>query len=114
MSLFRIRHNHRSAPVARERLKILLAHERSSACESDLIAILRDEILSAISEHISIDPDKVELRMHRNNNMSLLEIGLELETPFLSGQRAQTLSSAGHPDNRQIGHSPEREKRSIF
>ncbi|MGA8293176.1 MAG: cell division topological specificity factor MinE, partial [Rhodoplanes sp.] len=38
-----------SAPVARERLQILLAHERSPLGRSDLIAALKEEILAAIS-----------------------------------------------------------------
>ena len=37
-----------SAPVARERLQILLAHERSLRGEPDLLVLLRDEILAVV------------------------------------------------------------------
>ena len=37
-----------SAPLARERLQILLSHERAICGESDLIGVLREEILAAL------------------------------------------------------------------
>jgi cell division topological specificity factor len=68
-----------TAPVARERLQILLAHERKSARDSDLIAVLHKEVLIAISKHIYVDPEKVMVKMHRKEDMSLLEIDIEIE-----------------------------------
>ena len=68
-----------TAPVARERLQILLAHERKSACNSDLIAILHKEVLNAVSKHIAIDPDKVDVSMHRRDLISMLEIDIAIE-----------------------------------
>lgn len=79
MSLFGIFGRRTSAPVARERLQILLAHERKSACNSALIAILHKEVLAAISKHIAVDPDKVAVRMHRRETVSVLEIDVEIE-----------------------------------
>jgi cell division topological specificity factor len=81
MNLLKIFARRASAPVARERLQILLAHERRGACNSDLIAILHKEVLEAISKHIRVDPDKVDVKMHRREAMSLLEIDIEIETP---------------------------------
>jgi cell division topological specificity factor len=74
-----------SAPVARERLQILLAHERNGGCSSDLIAVLHKEVLEAISKHVHVDPDKVDVKMHRREGMSLLEIDIEIETPVKGG-----------------------------
>ena len=68
-----------SAPVARERLQILLAHERKSTGNSNLIAVLHKEVLAAISKHIAVDPDKVAVKMHRKEDMSLLEIDIEID-----------------------------------
>ena len=48
-----------SAPVARERLQILLAHERGLLGQPDLLATLREEILAVVSKHMQLDPDKV-------------------------------------------------------
>ncbi|TLG76967.1 cell division topological specificity factor MinE [Methylocystis sp. B8] len=69
-----------TAPVARERLQILLAHERKSARDSDLIGVLHKEVLAAISKHIAVDPDKVMVKMHRKDDVSLLEIDIEIES----------------------------------
>ncbi|MBM3577584.1 MAG: cell division topological specificity factor MinE [Alphaproteobacteria bacterium] len=69
-----------TAPVARERLQILLAHERKSARDSNLIGVLHKEVLAAISKHIAVDPDKVMVKMHRKEDVSLLEIDIEIES----------------------------------
>ncbi len=45
MSLFKIFNRRTSAPVARERLQILLARERRSICNSNPIAVLHKEAL---------------------------------------------------------------------
>ena len=81
MSLFGFLNRRSSAPVARERLQILLAHERKSARDSDLIAALQKDVLAAIAKHISIAPGKVAVKMHpREDNMSMLEIEIEIDS----------------------------------
>ena len=79
MNLFKFLNRRTTAPVARERLQILLAHERKSACNSDLIAILHREVLNAVSKHIEIDPDRVDVAMHRRDMISVLEIDITLD-----------------------------------
>jgi cell division topological specificity factor len=71
-----------SAPVARERLQILLAHERGSRGQPDLLLQLREEILAAVSRHMTIDPDKVQVRMDRGKNVSTLEVDIEVPNGF--------------------------------
>ena len=70
------------APVARERLQILLAHERGSRGQPDLLLQLREEILAAVSRHMTIDPDKVRVRMDRGKNVSTLEVDIEVPNGF--------------------------------
>jgi cell division topological specificity factor MinE len=48
-----------SAPVARERLQIPLAHDRGLRGQPDLLGLLRVEILAVVSRHIVLDPEKV-------------------------------------------------------
>jgi cell division topological specificity factor len=67
-----------SAPVARERLQILLAHERGSRGQPDLLMLLREEILAAVSKHMTIDPDKVQVRMDRGKNVSTFAVDIEV------------------------------------
>jgi len=78
MSIFDLFKKQKSAPQARERLQVLLAHERSSIGQSDLVTILREEILAVISKHVQLDADKVHVKLDRDKTMSLLEIDVEL------------------------------------
>jgi cell division topological specificity factor len=67
-----------SAPVARERLQILLAHERGLRGQPDLLELLRAEILTVVSRHVVLDPEKVVVRMDRGKNVSTLEVDIEV------------------------------------
>ncbi|MBU6419999.1 MAG: cell division topological specificity factor MinE [Proteobacteria bacterium] len=79
MSIFGFFTRTRSAPVARDRLQILLAHERRLAGQSDLVAILREEILAVIAKHMSIDKEKVNVKLDCGDNVSTLEVNVELQ-----------------------------------
>ncbi|HEY7248383.1 MAG TPA: cell division topological specificity factor MinE [Xanthobacteraceae bacterium] len=74
MNLFNRFRRRRTAPVARERLQILLSHERSAQGHSDLVGILREEILAALRKHITVDQENVVIRMDRGAKVSTLEI----------------------------------------
>ena len=77
MSLFNLFRRH-SAPVARERLQVLLAHERSARDKSDLLEVLREEILAVIARHILFEPEKVQIKMERGSSVSTLEVDIEV------------------------------------
>ncbi|APG88157.1 cell division topological specificity factor [Sinorhizobium glycinis] len=78
MSIFRFFSKQTSAPTARERLQVLLAHERASVGHSDLVAKLREEILAVIAKHVQVDGDKVTVKMDRGENVSTLEVDIEI------------------------------------
>jgi cell division topological specificity factor len=67
-----------SAPVARDRLKILLAHERAYLNKPDLIAVLREEILAVIRKHVPVDPEKVRVSTERDSKVSTLTVDIEI------------------------------------
>jgi cell division topological specificity factor len=67
-----------TAPVARERLQILLAHERSARTEPDLLAVLREEILAVIGRHVAFEPDKVQIKLDRGKSVSTLAVDIEI------------------------------------
>src|SRR6185369_5363494 len=79
MGLLRLlRGNKASAPVARERLQILLAHERGMRGQPDLLSVLREEILAVVSKHVTLDPTKVIVRLERGDEVSTLEVDIEV------------------------------------
>jgi cell division topological specificity factor len=81
MNLFALFGRRGSAPVARDRLQILLAHERNIAGGSDLVAILREEILAVIKKHVQVDAEKVQVKMERGKAVSTLAVDIEIPTP---------------------------------
>lgn len=78
-----------SAPIARDRLQILLAHERISVGDGkdDLLAQLHREIMEVIKRHVAIDQDKVQIKLDRQANCSLLEI--DVEVPGLTDKKPE-------------------------
>jgi cell division topological specificity factor len=82
VSLFRHRG---SAPVARERLQILLSHERAAFGRRDLLTVLQEEILAAVAKHVMVNQDNVQIQMDRGADGSKLEIGVEIphSAPFV-------------------------------
>jgi len=89
MNLLRLfRGRNASAGVARERLQILLAHERGLRGQPDLLATLREDILAVVSKHIQRDPEKVTVRLDRGPVVSTLEVDIEVPNGFEHEVRA--------------------------
>ena len=87
MSVLRFFQRPRSAPApepigsasgARDRLKVLLAHERAVAGHSKLVATLRDEILTVIGKHIAVERDQVQVNMDHGEAVSTLALAIQL------------------------------------
>ena len=78
MSLFELFRKKTTAPVARDRLQVMLAHERSIIGKSDLLATLQEEILAVIAKHIAVDRDAVQIKLDRGASFSTLEIDVEV------------------------------------
>ena len=82
MSLLSFFQRRGSAPVARDRLQVLLAHERvTTAGQRDLVGLLREEILAVIAKHVAVDHDKVRVTMDRGAGISTLEVDIEIPMP---------------------------------
>jgi len=69
----------KTASVAKERLQIILAHERSGrARRPDYLAALQRELLAVISKYVSIKPDDIKVHVERQDNLEVLEVKIEL------------------------------------
>ena len=70
----------KTASVARERLQIILAHERSGrgAAKPDYLPALQRELLAVISKYVSINPDDLKVHFERQDNLEVLEVKIEL------------------------------------
>ncbi len=84
MSLFR-RPPRGTAVAARERLQILLAHERASLSGADFLPKLQQEILDVIRKYVEVDDQRVQVKLDSDQNLSVLEVNIEL--PSVTEQR---------------------------
>ena len=68
-----------SAPIARERLQIVLAHERALGGRSgDLVRVLQEEILAVVARHLKVDREAVRIKLDRGDSISTLEIDIQM------------------------------------
>ena len=69
-----------TANVAKERLQIILAHERSgrSVATPDYLPALQRELVAVISKYVSINPDDIKVHLERQDNLEVLEVKIEL------------------------------------
>jgi cell division topological specificity factor len=70
----------KTANVAKERLQIILAHERGGRGGSrpDYLPALQRELVAVISKYVSIKPDDIKVYLERQDNLEVLEVKIEL------------------------------------
>lgn len=68
----------KSAGLAKERLRIIVAQERSSRGAPDYLPLLRREILEAIRRYVNIDPDAVQIKVGREDGQDVFELSVSL------------------------------------
>ena len=68
-----------SAAVAKDRLKIVLAHERASHDAPDFLPALQKELLEVVGRYVEIRADMLRVNVGRSGDTSLLEINVELD-----------------------------------
>lgn len=70
----------KTASVAKERLQIILAHERAgrSASEPDYLPALQKELVAVIGKYIKINPDDIKVNLERQDDLEVLEVKIEL------------------------------------
>jgi cell division topological specificity factor len=83
--MFQARNAGATAPVARERLQILLAHERVALGPEDLIGKLRGDIIATVLRHVQVDPSKIIVKMDHDAAVSTLEIDVEIPKASIVG-----------------------------
>ena len=70
----------KTAAVAKERLQIILAHERvgRSAGERDYLPELQRDLIAVIGKYIKIDPKDIKVNLKRREDLDVLEVEIEL------------------------------------
>ena len=90
LDLFRSRKNEppASAGQAKERLQIVLAHERIGRTREDFLPRLQQEIVAVVARYVAIDPGRVNVSLDRGGDMSTLAIEIDLPAPGAERMRA--------------------------
>ncbi|MFY7866099.1 cell division topological specificity factor MinE [Roseateles sp.] len=71
-----------TASVAKERLQLILAHERNGrAPKADWLPQLKNELLVVISKYMDIDPKDINVDIQHVGDMDVLELKIEMPEP---------------------------------
>ena len=80
MRLFNLFSPHRhSASIAKERLKIVLAHERAGRGAPDFLPKLQRELIDVVGRYVDIRDDMIRVSLGNSGETSLLEINIEID-----------------------------------
>lgn len=78
LELLRLRRKASSASVAKERLQIILAHERAQIKSNVDLQKLKEEILAVIKRYVEIDQQQVQVNFQNQGSVSVLELNVTL------------------------------------
>ena len=81
MQLFRTSTNNNetnsSASVAKERLQIIVAHERMSRVSHDFLPAMQKDILEVIRKYIDVSQEKININLDSEGDCSILEVNVQ-------------------------------------
>ena len=68
----------KSAALAKERLQIIVAHERGQRAQPDYLPALQKELVEVIRKYVNIDADQVQVALESQGSCSILELNITL------------------------------------
>jgi cell division topological specificity factor len=66
----------KSAEVAKERLQIILARERTGRSAPDFLPALQKDLVEVILRYVSIKPEDIKVALERQNNFDVIEVNI--------------------------------------
>jgi cell division topological specificity factor len=67
-----------TASLAKERLQILVAHERSSRNKPSYLPKLQQELLEVIRKYVNVEQDAITVNFEQDGNQETLELNIVL------------------------------------
>ncbi|TAL94209.1 MAG: cell division topological specificity factor MinE [Rhodanobacter sp.] len=67
-----------TASVARERLRIIVAQERSTRGAPDYLPMMRNELLEVIKKYVHVDLEAININFERDSGHEILELSVTL------------------------------------
>ena len=77
----------KTAVVAKERLKIILAHEHAQAGGPEYLPLLQNEILEVVRKYVSVDADAVKIEFGQTGETDVLELNIMLPEDRIQQKR---------------------------
>ncbi|KUM04540.1 cell division topological specificity factor MinE [Chromobacterium subtsugae] len=68
----------KSAAIARERLQIILAHERNGRDAPDYLPALQRELMEVISKYVAVNLEDIKVQVERQDDYEVLEVNIVL------------------------------------
>ena len=100
-----------SAHQAKERLQIVMAHERAGRDAPDFLPLLQKELLEVISKYVDVDQNRVEVKLDRNNDFSTLEVNIEL--PSSKKGEPMRITAAAKPAKEPAAKEKPKDKEAV-
>ncbi|CAK0770406.1 Z-ring positioning protein MinE [Gammaproteobacteria bacterium] len=89
------RRKQNTAELAKERLQIILAHERTNRNAPDYLPELQRELLQVVAKYIPIDLNDIQVKLERQGNYEVLELNIPLPED-LHGTTIRAVTPARH------------------
>jgi len=77
-----------TAVVAKERLRIIVAQERSTRGAPDYLPLLRNELLEVIKKYVNVDLEAININVERDSGHEVLELSVALPDGKPAGSAA--------------------------
>ncbi|HLP82023.1 MAG TPA: cell division topological specificity factor MinE [Nitrosomonas sp.] len=68
----------KTASLAKERLQILVAHERTHRNQPSYLPQLQKELLEVIRKYVNVDQDAISVNFEQDDNQETLELNIVL------------------------------------
>jgi cell division topological specificity factor len=68
-----------TASIAKERLQIVLAHERAGRNAPEFLPLLQKEILAVVAKYLDVSDEMIKIHLEKVGGTSVLEINIELD-----------------------------------
>ncbi len=89
MSIFKyLRKRKDTASIAKDRLQIIISHERTKRNSPDYLPKLQEEILEVIAKYVKVDKKQVKVQIDKIGENAVLELNVTMPEESLEEEKA--------------------------
>jgi len=91
-----------SANLAKERLQIILAHERGKKDRPDYLPLLQKEIMQVIAKYVNVDQEQVNVHFDQKGECSILELNITLPEESENATKKKQATARSQPKKTRV------------